>query len=160
MKPSSVKSFSRDHRKIRGGTVTIYDQYDSGDCVIKKADIRFRTPNTDYMSPEVSHTLEHLLADSLYRMTTDMDGEIVLDLSPMGCLTGFYCTFITQGRMKQKRFWLALMRESRSYDEIPGARPDSCGNYRFHSLKGAKDEIEAFLVEFEKPNTGGVFLLP
>jgi S-ribosylhomocysteine lyase len=150
MKPTSVKSFSRDHRRIRGGTVTIFDQCDLGEYVIRKADIRFRTPNSGYIPPEASHTIEHLLADCLYRVTADLDGEIILDLSPMGCLTGFYCTFITEGPMKKKGFWESLIKECLTYDEIPGAAPVSCGNCKMHSMDLAKAELETFLVEFKK----------
>ncbi|MDR1299458.1 MAG: S-ribosylhomocysteine lyase [Oscillospiraceae bacterium] len=154
MKPSSVKSFSRDHSKIEGGTVTIYDQYVSGNCIIKKADIRFRTPNTDYISPEASHTVEHLLADSLYKITSGSEEDAVLDLSPMGCLTGFYCTFMTGGRMEKEDFWPPLMEEALKYADIPGAHPDSCGNYKFHDLPAAKAALAEFLSDFNKRPPG------
>jgi S-ribosylhomocysteine lyase LuxS involved in autoinducer biosynthesis len=66
----------------------------------------------------------------------------------MGCLTGFYCTFITGGRMEREDFWSSLIGEALKYDAIPGARPDSCGNYKFHDLPAAKAALAEFLSNY------------
>ena len=53
--------------------------------IITKFDLRFLQPNTDSLPTGAMHTLEHLL--SVY-LREELDN--VVDLSPMGCRTGFY----------------------------------------------------------------------
>ena len=56
-------------------------------------DLRFVKPNQEILSQEGIHTLEHLFAgfmrDHLNSKTTE-----IIDLSPMGCRTGFYMSVI------------------------------------------------------------------
>ncbi|MCP6565099.1 S-ribosylhomocysteine lyase, partial [Klebsiella pneumoniae] len=57
--------------------------------VIKKYDIRFKQPNKEHMKMPGLHSLEHLMAENIRNHT-----DKVVDLSPMGCQTGFYVSFI------------------------------------------------------------------
>jgi len=52
---------------------------------VSKFDLRFIKPNTDAMPTAAIHTLEHLLATYMKEYL-----EGVIDISPMGCRTGFY----------------------------------------------------------------------
>ncbi|OJT84772.1 S-ribosylhomocysteine lyase, partial [Clostridioides difficile] len=52
---------------------------------VTKFDLRFLQPNVESFGTAAMHGLEHLLATYL---RDTLDG--VIDLSPMGCRTGFY----------------------------------------------------------------------
>ena len=57
--------------------------------VIHKYDIRFKQPNKEHMDMPGLHSLEHLMAENIRNHS-----DKVVDLSPMGCQTGFYVSFI------------------------------------------------------------------
>ena len=54
-----------------------------------KYDLRFTQPNKEFMKMDALHSIEHLMAENI-RNHTDQ----VVDLSPMGCQTGFYLSVI------------------------------------------------------------------
>ena len=130
-----VESFTLDHTKVKAPFVRKCSVYkgQNGD-VVTKYDIRFTQPNKDEMQSEGLHTLEHLLATY---MRDYMDS--IIDLSPMGCRTGFYLTswgepepfFIAECVTKSLKRVLGT-------DEIPAENPVQCGNYKLHSLPLAK----------------------
>ena len=83
-----IKSFKINHTKIVAPTIRIADIYEKSGVVIEKYDLRFITPNTTYIEDKTMHSMEHLLATELKNeFKADM-----IDLSPMGCKTGFYFT--------------------------------------------------------------------
>src|SRR5699024_11591101 len=57
--------------------------------VIHKYDLRFLQPNKQHMEMPALHSLEHLMAE-LSRNHSDQ----IVDISPMGCQTGFYLSVI------------------------------------------------------------------
>ena len=57
--------------------------------VIHKYDIRFKQPNREHMEMPALHSLEHLMAENIRNHFDN-----VVDVSPMGCQTGFYLTVI------------------------------------------------------------------
>ena len=83
-----VESFELDHRKVRAPYIRKCCVLDGekGDKV-SKFDIRFLQPNKEAFGTASMHGLEHLLAHTL---RDKLEG--VIDLSPMGCRTGFYLT--------------------------------------------------------------------
>ena len=48
-----------------------------------------KQPNKEHMEMPGLHSLEHLMAENIRNHT-----DKVVDLSPMGCQTGFYVSFI------------------------------------------------------------------
>jgi S-ribosylhomocysteine lyase len=88
------------------------------------------------------HTLEHLLAGYI---RDHLPG--VIDLSPMGCRTGFY--LVAEGPLEEEEVLLAFERALRDVllhqGPIPGASFRECGNYRDHDLEGAKAWAERVL---------------
>ena len=54
---------------------------------VTKFDLRFCQPNRECLSTDALHALEHLLAEHLRRHLYG-----VIDLSPMGCRTGYFTT--------------------------------------------------------------------
>ena len=81
-----VESFKLDHNKVKAPYVRKCCVLDgkSGDKV-SKFDLRFLQPNVEAFGTGAIHGLEHLLATYLRE---ELDN--IIDLSPMGCRTGFY----------------------------------------------------------------------
>ena len=131
-----VESFTLDHTKVKAPFVRKCSVYtgEKGD-IVSKFDIRFTQPNVSEMQSEGIHTLEHLMATYLREYT-----DKIIDLSPMGCRTGFYLTmwgepdpsFIAEIVLKS-------LKEVTESKEIPAENPIQCGNYRLHNLKLAKE---------------------
>lgn len=105
-------------------------------------DLRFVRPNEEILSQEGIHTLEHLFAGFMRDHLNSKDTEII-DLSPMGCRTGFYMSVI--GNPSEQRVveaWEASMKDVlnvQSQTDIPELNIYQCGTYKMHSLEDAKE---------------------
>lgn len=137
-----VESFEFDHRKVHAPYVRrcCVLEGEKGDRV-SKFDLRFLQPNVESFGTAAMHALEHLLA---HELRADLKG--VIDLSPMGCRTGFYLTL--WGEREETEVCDALTAAlTRILDatEVPAANPVQCGNYRDLSLFGAKEYAKALL---------------
>ena len=131
-----VESFKLDHTKVKAPYVRKCCVLDGakGD-VVSKFDLRFLQPNSEVFGTAAMHGLEHLLATYL-RETLDN----IIDLSPMGCRTGFYLILwgdvepLTVKEGLEKALKMVL-----DANEIPAATAVECGNYKDLSLFGAKE---------------------
>lgn len=134
---SRSDSFDLDHTRVRAPYVRLAGRYrgPQGD-LIEKFDLRLVQPNRAEIPTAALHTIEHLFAGYL----RDELGERVVDASPMGCRTGFYLTVIGELSEEEARraFEGALAKVSTHQGEIPGCSELECGNYRDHSLPGAR----------------------
>lgn len=133
---TKVESFQLDHRKVRAPYVRKCCVL-AGRCGdhVSKFDLRFLQPNVEAFGTAAMHGLEHLLAHELRQ---ELDG--VIDLSPMGCRTGFYLTLWDDCPADTVRD--ALVRAlTRILDAtvMPAANAIQCGNYRDLSLFGAQE---------------------
>ncbi|MCF6095759.1 S-ribosylhomocysteine lyase [Thermovorax subterraneus] len=139
-----VESFELDHTKVKAPYIRLaaVEEGPKGDLVAKY-DLRFITPNKGAISSGGMHTLEHLLA--LF-IREELDG--VIDISPMGCRTGFYLTKfgITPLSEIKKAFENALEKVLKA-KEVPAANEVQCGNFKDHSLVDAKEAAEKVLKE-------------
>lgn len=109
--------------------------------VVSKFDLRFMQPNAAAIPSAALHALEHLLAGYLRD-----EVENVIDLSPMGCRTGFY--FIVWGEPSVDQITVALraaLNRVLEATEVPAANEIQCGNYRDLSLFGAKEYAKLVL---------------
>ena len=135
-KKYNVDSFNLDHTKVTAPFVRLASRKTGkkGD-VVSKFDIRFCQPNKEFMPTGAIHTLEHLIAEYI---RDEMDN--VIDLSPMGCRTGFYFTvFGEQDEEEITKHLLNVLKKVAVWDkEIPATNEVECGNYRDHDLEGAK----------------------
>lgn len=136
-----IESFQVDHEKLlRGIYVSRKDTTPSGD-VLTSFDIRMREPNRQPpMSVSSMHTNEHLGATFL-RSHPEWASKTVY-YGPMGCRTGVYIIFSEDLESKDI---VELMREMFDFiqhfsQEIPGATPIECGNWRDHDLPACKDD--------------------
>lgn len=134
----NVESFSLDHTKVRAPYVRLAGKKTGpkGDLV-SKFDVRFTQPNMEYMPTGAIHTLEHLMAEYIRD-----EMENVIDLSPMGCRTGFYLVVFgepTEESVATKiRAVLAKVATWPEGEAVPGVDPVMCGNWKDHDLAGAK----------------------
>lgn len=131
-----VESFQLDHRKVVAPYIRKAGVLDGakGDKVTK-FDLRFLQPNKEEMPTASIHALEHLLAGFLREHLDN-----VIDLSPMGCRTGFY--LILWGDVEAETVKNALeasLKQVVEATEVPAANDLQCGNYRDLSLFGAKE---------------------
>ena len=105
-------------------------------------DLRFVKPNKDILSSEGIHTLEHLFAGFMRDHLNSKKVEII-DVSPMGCRTGFYMSVL--GAPKEERVakaWKKSMEDIlkvKKKKDIPELNLYQCGTAKMHSLKDAKE---------------------
>ena len=111
-------------------------------------DLRFCKPNQEIMPERGIHTLEHLFAGFMRDHLNGSDVEII-DISPMGCRTGFYMSVI--GTPEERRVadaWAASMEDVlkvAGQEEIPELNLYQCGTCKMHSLDEAKAIAEGVL---------------
>ena len=137
-----VESFELDHRNVKAPYIRkcCVQKGEKGDQ-ITKFDVRFLQPNQAAFGTAAMHGLEHLLA---HELRSDLHG--VIDLSPMGCRTGFYLT--VWGDRDPQEIKTALesaLKRILDATEIPAANEIQCGNYRDLSLFGAKEYAKEVL---------------
>jgi S-ribosylhomocysteine lyase len=64
----------------------------------------------------------------------------------MGCQTGFYLTALGKINLPEfKEYFIGCLKEVLQAGSIPGTQEKECGNYKSHSLEGAKKFAEKFL---------------
>jgi len=82
----------------------------SGDA-ITVYDLRFVKPNKAILSSEGIHTLEHLFAGFMRDHLNSKKVEII-DVSPMGCRTGFYMSVLGKpSEKKVSKAWESSMKD-------------------------------------------------
>ena len=126
-----LDSFTVDHTRMEAPAVRVAKKMNTphGD-EITVFDLRFCVPNQEVMPERGIHTLEHLFAGFM-RDHLNGNGVEIIDISPMGCRTGFY--LLLAGDYTSEDI-VPLMKEMftfiRDFDgEVPGASPKDCGNY-------------------------------
>lgn len=137
-----VESFELDHTKVKAPFVRkcCVLSGKNGDKVTK-FDIRFTQPNVSEMESDGIHTLEHLLAVYVRDYSND-----IIDLSPMGCRTGFYMTVWGEPEVTEIIDMVTKsLKRVLTTKEIPAQNPVQCGNYKLHSLKKAIEYAKAAL---------------
>lgn len=138
-----IASFTIDHTRLLPGIYVSRKDSVAGQT-LTTLDIRFRRPNVEpALEPKAAHTIEHLGATYL----RNLDGwkDRIIYFGPMGCLTGFYLIVsgdFTAGTPEYDSLvdvLTGMFRFIAEYEgEIPGSKPDECGNCTFHDLAGAK----------------------
>ncbi|OSI09437.1 S-ribosylhomocysteine lyase [Neisseria zoodegmatis] len=138
-----LDSFKVDHTRMHAPAVRVAKTMHTpkGDD-ITVYDLRFCVPNREILSEKGIHTLEHLFAGFMREHLNGKDVEII-DISPMGCRTGFYMSLIgTPDEEQVAAAWLASMQDVlnvQNQNEIPELNEYQCGTYQMHSLIEAQD---------------------
>lgn len=135
-----IASFSVDHTVLEPGVyVSRSDADEATGCITTTFDLRMTAPNREpVMDTAAVHALEHLGATFL-RNDEEWKDRVIY-FGPMGCRTGFYlvvfgvCEPNEIAGLVQRLFEFAAAFEG----EIPGAKPEECGNYHDSDLAQAK----------------------
>ncbi|KAA6224655.1 MULTISPECIES: S-ribosylhomocysteine lyase [unclassified Campylobacter] len=144
-----LDSFKVDHTKMKAPAVRLAKTMltPKGDN-ISVFDLRFCLPNKEIMSEKGTHTLEHLFAGFM-REHLNNDLVEIIDISPMGCRTGFYMSLIgTPNEEIVARSWEASMQDIlnvKSEADIPELNIYQCGTCKMHSLKEAQEIAKSVL---------------
>jgi S-ribosylhomocysteine lyase len=111
-----------------GDTITVFD-------------LRFYKPNKKLFTEKAIHTFEHLFAGFI-RDHLNSDKVEIIDVSPMGCRTGFYMSLLgTPSEEEVAKAWKKSMKDIlkvKKKKDIPELNKYQCGTYKMHSLKQAK----------------------
>ena len=144
-----LDSFTVDHTRMQAPAVRVAKQMRTphGDP-ITVFDLRFCVPNQEILPERGIHTLEHLFAGFMRDHLNGSDVEII-DISPMGCRTGFYMSLIgTPDEARVAAAWSAAMEDVlKVVDQakIPELNEYQCGTYQMHSLEEGHGIARAIL---------------
>lgn len=137
-----LDSFTVDHTIMNAPAVRVAKvmKTPAGDT-ITVFDLRFCRPNKEIMPEWGTHTLEHLFAGFM-RNHLNSDGVEIIDISPMGCRTGFYMSLIgTPDEQRISVAWKAAMKDVLNVKDqrsIPELNEYQCGTFKMHSLEEAQ----------------------
>mgnify|MGYP001229616650 FL=1 len=135
-KKMNVESFNLDHTKVKAPYIRLAGviKGKNGD-EIYKYDLRFKQPNKGHMKMPAVHSLEHLMAE----ISRDYSDQIV-DISPMGCQTGFYLTVINHDNYDEILDLVEkVLQDVLKATEVPACNEVQCGWAESHDLDGAKE---------------------
>ena len=138
-----LDSFTVDHTKMPAPAVRVAKSMKTpaGD-IITVFDLRFCRPNQEILSSRGIHTLEHLYAGFMRKHLNGTSVEII-DISPMGCRTGFYMSLLgAPSEQSVGIAWRESMKDVlkvKNQTDIPELNIYQCGTYEMHSLEDAKN---------------------
>lgn len=138
-----IASFSVNHLVLDPGLYVSRKDKREG-TVITTFDMRMTSPNKEpVIDMPALHTIEHLGATYLRNSAVRDD---IVYFGPMGCRTG--CYLLMFGDLESRDVYdtvISLCDFIISFEgEIPGARPEECGNYSEQNLPMAKYYIEKY----------------
>ncbi len=145
-----LESFTVDHTKMIAPAVRVAKDMKTpkGDD-IRVFDLRFCRPNKEIISEKGIHTLEHLFAGFM-REHLNSDEVEIIDISPMGCRTGFYMSVIGKpSELDVATAWEKSMRDILSLKDIkdiPELNIYQCGSCYMHSLNEAQ-KVAKYVVD-------------
>lgn len=140
-----IESFTVDHLNLYPGIYV--SRKDKNIDTITTFDLRMTAPNREpVMDVPAIHTIEHLGATFLRNSNQK---EKVIYFGPMGCRTGFYLLMF--GNLESKGVYdliISMCDFVLAFEgEIPGAKPEECGNYSEQNLNMAKFYIKKYKEE-------------
>ena len=141
-----IESFTVNHLDLFPG-IYISRKDSKNGVIITTFDLRFTAPNREpVMEVPAIHTIEHLGATFLRNSALKED---VLYFGPMGCRTGFYLLLFGDRTPADIYETVRAMCECilDFTGDIPGAKPEECGNYADHDLPTAKKYARKYLDE-------------
>lgn len=145
-----LDSFKVDHKRMKAPGVRIAKHMKTpSNDKITVFDLRFTQPNEGILPERGIHTLEHLFAGFM-RDHLNKDEVEIIDISPMGCRTGFYMSLIGEPTQEEvATAWKKSMQdvlEVKDQNDIPELNEYQCGTYKMHSLAEAKT-IAVLIIE-------------
>lgn len=141
---TKVESFSLNHDIVKAPYVRLAGSETKETVSISKYDLRLVQPNKEAIPTAAIHTLEHMLASYL-RGHANFE---IIDISPMGCRTGFYMVVWGTPTQEDVAITLKLALEDvleTQWPDVQGTKRSECVNYRDHSLFSAKEYAKQVL---------------
>ncbi len=140
---NKIESFKINHLVLQTG-LYVSRRDKNGDCDITTFDMRITAPNREpVIDMPALHTIEHLGATFL--RNCKRQSEIVY-FGPMGCRTG--CYIVMFGNLNSEDIYdmvIEMCDFILSFTgDIPGAKPEECGNYSEQNLDMAKYYIQNY----------------
>jgi S-ribosylhomocysteine lyase len=141
-----IASFTVNHINLFAGIYVSRKDEKNGQ-VVTTFDLRITAPNREpVIDVPALHTIEHLAAT--YLRNSDRKNEIIY-FGPMGCRTG--CYLVMFGDLKSEDVYdlvISMCDFIIGFEgEIPGAKPEECGNYLDQNLNMAKYYIKKYKTE-------------
>ena len=138
-----ITSFTINHLDLFAGIYVSRKDTCNG-VTVTTFDLRITAPNREpVIDVPALHTIEHLAAT--YLRNSDFKEQVVY-FGPMGCRTGCYLVMfgdLTSNDVYDKV--VALCDFIINFEgEIPGAKPEECGNYSEQNLNIAKFYIKRY----------------
>jgi len=122
-----------DHRIVLAPYLRVVEQRAVGTTILTQWDFRVTQPNVARMSTAAAHSLEHCLGVFLRDASST-----ILNVGPMGCLTGFYITTVgMDGFDAMAEAIEQALHTTTSIDAVPLANDRQCGWARDHSAEAA-----------------------
>ena len=141
-----IASFTINHLDLFPGLyVSRRDKKE--DCIITTFDMRITAPNREpVIDMPALHTIEHLGATFL-RNSEEKDN--IVYFGPMGCRTG--CYIVMFGDLTSEDVYDLVIKMCDFIidfsGDIPGAKPEECGNYSEQNLSMAQYYIRKYKEE-------------
>ena len=147
-----ITSFTINHLELFAG-IYVSRKDTCNNVTVTTFDLRITAPNREpVIDVPALHTIEHLAAT--YLRNSDVKDEVVY-FGPMGCRTG--CYLVMFGDLTSKDVYdkvIAMCDFIINFSgEIPGAKPEECGNYSEQNLNMAKFYIKKYkdeLIEYKR----------
>lgn len=143
-KRMNVESFNLDHTKVKAPYLRLADKKtgEHGDTIYKY-DLRICQPNQEHMEMPALHSLEHLMAE-----LSRNHSEHIIDISPMGCQTGFYISLINEDNYQNALELIEnTLKDILNAKEVPACNEIQCGWAASHSLEGAQQIAKNLLAK-------------
>ena len=146
---NKIESFKIDHLTLFPG-LYLSRKDTKNEVTVSTFDLRITAPNREpVIDVPALHTIEHLGATFLRNSTRKED---IVYFGPMGCRTG--CYLLMFGELSPADV-LPLVLDTCDFilnfeDEIPGAKPEECGNFSEQNLAMAKYYIAKYKDELIK----------
>ena len=138
-----IASFSVDHLNLQPG-IYVSRVDESQGVKVTTFDLRITAPNKEpVIDVPALHTIEHLGATFLRNCKIKND---IVYFGPMGCRTGCYLLVFGE-KSSEDIFPLVIEMCDFIIDfegEIPGAKPEECGNFSEQNLNMAKHYISKY----------------
>ena len=138
-----IQSFKINHLLLLPGLyVSRKDYHDN--CIVTTFDLRLTAPNREpVVDVAALHTIEHLAAS--YLRNSARKDEIIY-FGPMGCRSG--CYLVMFGDLNSNDVYDLILNMCdfilNFKGDIPGAKPEECGNYLEQNLNMAQYYIKKY----------------
>lgn len=138
-----IASFTINHLELFAGIYVSRKDTCNG-VTVTTFDLRITAPNREpVIDVPALHTIEHLAAT--YLRNSDFKDDVVY-FGPMGCRTG--CYLVMFGDLSSADVYDKVINMCdfiiNFEGEIPGAKPEECGNYSEQNLNMAKFYIKKY----------------